>query len=59
MLRLEAGHLLLVRQKIIFSMHAHEPQEDPHEWICLHIEVPENLVAAPAANHFDDVAVYS
>ena len=59
MLRLESGHLLLVHQKGIAAMHEHETQEIPHEWLCLHMEVPENIVAAPAANNLDDVTVYS
>ena len=38
-------------------MHEHEPREIPHGWLCLHMEVPEHLVAAPASNQLDDVAV--
>ena len=38
-------------------MREHEQQEIPHEWICLQIEVPENLVDVPVANHLDGVAV--
>ena len=59
MLRLEAGHLLLVWQKLIVVMPEHDPQEISHEWLCLHMEVPEHLVTAPAANNLDDFSVYS
>ena len=37
-------------------MREHEPGEVPHEWICLHVELLEHLVAAPAANWLDGVA---
>ena len=57
MLRLEAGHLLLVWQKVIVAMHEHEPREIPHEWLCLYMEIPEHLVVVPAANHTDDVVI--
>ena len=57
MLRLKAGHLLLVRQKGIVAMLEHEPREVPHEWICLHVEVPENIVAEPEANQLEGTAV--
>ena len=40
-------------------MRENEPREIPHEWLCLHREVPKNLVAAPVANKLDYVAVYS
>ena len=40
-------------------MKEHEPQEIPREWICLHIELPEHLVAVPVANNIGDVSVYS
>ena len=48
-----------MRQKLIVAIRENEPREVPHEWFCLHMEVPENLVAAPAANQLDDVAVDS
>ena len=57
MLGLEAGHLLLVRHKGIFAMRDHEPVEVPRDWLCLNVEVPEHLVAVPAANQLDGVAV--
>ena len=37
----------------------HDPQEIPHEWLCLHMEVTEHLVVEPADNQLDDVDVYS
>ena len=40
-------------------MREHEPREVPHDWLCLYMELPEYLVAAPAANQLDDVAGYS
>ena len=55
--RLGAGHPLLVLQKGIAAMHDHELRKISHEWICLHMEVPENIFAAPAANQIDDVSV--
>ena len=57
MLRLEAGDLLLVQQKVIVFMH--DMQEVTCEWLCLHVEAPETIVAVPVANHIDDVAVNS
>ena len=36
-------------------MHEYEPREISHEWLCLHMKLHENLVAATAANHLDDV----
>ena len=50
MLRLEAGHFLLVRQKVIVAMHEHETREVPHEWLLLHVEVPDHIRTASAAN---------
>ena len=46
-LRLEVGHILLVQHKGIVAMHEYELREVPHEWLCLHVEVPEHIIAAP------------
>ena len=59
MLILEAGHLLLVGQRVIVEMYDNDSLGVPHVCICLHIDVPEHLVASPAANTIYDVAVYS
>ena len=59
MLRLEAGHLLLMQYKVIIAMRDHEPQEIPHEWLYQYMEVHEHLVAALAVNQLDDDAFYS
>ena len=37
----------------------HEPQEIPHEWLCVHMKAPEHIVDVPASNQFDYLAVYS
>ena len=47
----------MVRQKVIVFMLEHNLREISHEWLCLHMEVPEHLVAIPAANHLDDFDV--
>ena len=51
MLRLEAGHLLLVRQKGIVSTRDHDMQKVLYEWLCLYMEVPERLIAAIDGNY--------
>ena len=39
-------------------MREHEPWEISHEWLWLHMEVPEHLITEPLSNQIDDVAVY-
>ena len=46
-----------MRQKGIVATCEHEPLEVTREWFCLHMCVPEHLVAAAASNHFYDVSV--
>ena len=48
----------MVRHKGIVVMREHDPQGISYEWLCLQMEVREHLVAVPAANQIDDVAVY-
>ena len=59
MLGLDSVHLLLVLQKVIVDMHDHETGEVPHEWFCLHLDVPDNIVTAPASNQLNYVAADS
>ena len=35
----------------------YEPGKVPREWFCLHVEVPERLIAATTANQLDDITV--
>ena len=39
-------------------MRDHDLQKFPREWIFLYMDVPKHLVATPAANHIDNIAVY-
>ena len=49
----------MVQKKVIVSMRDNEPREVYHNWIYLHVEVPEHIIAVPVANQIDDTAVYS
>ena len=40
-------------------MSEHEPRNVSNEWFCLHVEIPENFVDVPVANHIDDVTINS
>ena len=37
----------------------HEFGEISHDWLSLHVEIPQHLVAPPAFNENDDVIVYA
>ena len=44
-------------QEVIVSMCEHDLGEVPHDWLRLNVQVAWNIIAVPAANQFDDVAV--
>ena len=35
----------------------HELEEIPHDWLSLHMEIPQHFVAPPVSNEADDVIV--
>ena len=47
-----------MRKKGIVAMCENDPQYISQDRLCMHMEVPKNLVAATTANQLDDVSVY-